>query len=75
MAAKADTAECREAALEIVHADFNEDMQVDIKTNHDRKSVTCVRNLDAGQLDILTMNDDRYLVSSAGSLERYLIES
>jgi hypothetical protein len=48
MAAKADTAECREAALEVVHADSNEDMQADIKINHGRKSVTCVGNLDIG---------------------------
>jgi hypothetical protein len=47
-AAKADTAECREADLEVVYADFNEDMQADIKINHDRKSVTCVGNLDVG---------------------------
>jgi len=46
MAAKADTAECREAALEVIHADFNEDMQADTKINHGRKSVTCVGNLD-----------------------------
>jgi hypothetical protein len=46
MAAKTDTAEYREAALEIVHADSNEDMQVNIKINHGRKNVTCVGNLD-----------------------------
>jgi hypothetical protein len=47
-AAKTDTAEYREADLKIVYADFNEDMQADIKINHDRKNVTCVRNLDTG---------------------------
>jgi hypothetical protein len=46
MAAKADTAEYREAVLKVVHADSNEDMQANIKINHGRKSVTCVRNLD-----------------------------
>jgi hypothetical protein len=45
-AAKINTAECREIALKIIYADFNEDMQVDTKINHGRKSVTCVRNLD-----------------------------
>jgi hypothetical protein len=48
MAAKADIAECYEAALKAVHADSNEDTQADTKINHDRKSVTCVGNLDAG---------------------------
>jgi hypothetical protein len=48
MAAKTDTAECREAALKIIHADFNENMQVDTKINHGRKNITCVGNLDAG---------------------------
>jgi hypothetical protein len=47
MAAKANTAEYREAALKIVYADFNEDMQADTKINHGRKSITCVGNLDA----------------------------
>jgi hypothetical protein len=47
MAIKANTAEYHEAALEIVHADSNEDMQTDTKINHGKKSVTCVRNLDA----------------------------
>jgi hypothetical protein len=47
MAAKADTAECYEAALEIVHADFNEDMQTDTKINHGKRNVTCVGNLNA----------------------------
>jgi hypothetical protein len=45
-AAKTDTAECHEADLEAAHADSNEDTQADIKINHDRKSTTCVRNLD-----------------------------
>jgi hypothetical protein len=48
MAAKADTAEYREAVLEVVHADINENMQADIKTNHGKKNITCVGNLDAG---------------------------
>ena len=48
MAAKVDTAECREAALEVVYADFNEDIQADIKINHGKKNVTCVGNLDIG---------------------------
>jgi hypothetical protein len=74
-AAKADTAEYREADLEAAHADSNEDMQADTKINHGRKSATCVRNLDAGQLDIPAMNDNRHLVSSAEPLERHLIES
>jgi hypothetical protein len=47
-AAKINTAECHEAALKVVHADSNEDMQVDTKINHDKKSITCVENLDAG---------------------------
>ena len=47
MTARTDTAEYREAALEVVHADPNEDMQTDIKINHDRKSVTYVGNLNA----------------------------
>jgi hypothetical protein len=46
MAAKVDTAECHEAALKIVHADSNEDIQADTKINHGKKSITCVRNLD-----------------------------
>jgi hypothetical protein len=75
MAAKADTAEYYEAALEIVHADSNEDIQADIKINHGRKSITCVRNLDAGQLNIPAINDNRHLTSSTEPLERYLIES
>jgi hypothetical protein len=48
MTVKANTAECHETALKIVHADFNENMQADTKINHDRKNVTCVGNLDAG---------------------------
>jgi hypothetical protein len=47
MAVKADTAECRETALKIVHADFNEDMQADTKINYDKKNITYVENLDA----------------------------
>jgi hypothetical protein len=45
-AAKIDTAECREADLEVAHADSNENMQADTKINHGRKSITCVGNLD-----------------------------
>jgi hypothetical protein len=45
MAAKADTAEYREADLETAHADSNEDMQADTKINHGKKSVTCMGNL------------------------------
>ena len=48
MAAKANTAEYREAALEIVYADSNENMQANTKINHGRKSATCVGNLDTG---------------------------
>jgi hypothetical protein len=48
MAAKANTAKYYEAALEIIHADSNEDMQADIKINHGKKNATCVGNLDAG---------------------------
>jgi hypothetical protein len=40
IAAKADTAEYREADLEAAHADPDENIQEDIKTNHVRKSVT-----------------------------------
>jgi hypothetical protein len=47
-AAKADTAECHEADLKTVYADSNENTQADTKINHDKKSVTYVRNLDAG---------------------------
>jgi hypothetical protein len=47
-AAKANTAEYREADLKIAHADSNENTQADTKTNHDKKSVTCVRNLNIG---------------------------
>jgi hypothetical protein len=74
-AAKTDTAECREADLEITHADSNEDMQTNTKINHGRKNVTYVGNLDADQLDIPAINDNRYLASSAEPLEKYLIES
>jgi hypothetical protein len=45
-AAKADTAEYYEADLKAAHADSNENMQANTKINHDRKSVTCVGNLD-----------------------------
>jgi hypothetical protein len=48
MAAKANTAECHEAALKIIHADFNENMQADTKINYGKKNVTCVGNLDTG---------------------------
>jgi hypothetical protein len=48
IAAKADTAECHEAALKVVHADSNEDMQADTKINHGKKNATCMGNLDAG---------------------------
>jgi hypothetical protein len=75
MAVKIDTAECHETALKVVHADSNENMQADTKINHGKKNVTCVRNLDADQLNILTINDNKYLVNSAEPLERYLIES
>jgi hypothetical protein len=75
MAAKVNTAEYRETALKIIHADSNEDMQTDIKINHGRKSVTYVGNLNAGQLNILAMNDNRHLANFAEPLERYLIES
>ena len=74
-AAKADTAEYYEADLKAAHADSNEDTQADIKINHDRKSATCVGNLDADQLNISAINDNRHLASSAEPLERYLIES
>jgi hypothetical protein len=75
MAAKTDTAECYEAALEIIHADSNEDMQVDTKINHGKKNITCVENLDTSQLNIPAINNNRHLVSSAEPLERYLIEN
>jgi hypothetical protein len=48
MAVKADTAECHEAALKAVYADFNENTQANTKINHDRKSTMYVGNLDAG---------------------------
>jgi hypothetical protein len=44
--AKADIAEYHEAALEIIHADFNENMQADTKINYGKKSATCMGNLD-----------------------------
>jgi hypothetical protein len=75
IAAKTDTAECHEAALKVVHADFNENMQADTKINYDKKSTTCVGNLNAGQLNIPAMNDNRHLVNSAEPLEKYLIEN
>ena len=75
MTAKADTAECREAALKIIHADLNEDMQVNTKINHGKKNITCMRNLDTGQLYISTVNNNRHLVSSAEPLKKHLIES
>jgi hypothetical protein len=75
MAAKADIAKYHEAVLKIVHADSNENMQVNTKINHGRKSATCVKNLDTGQLNILAINDNRHLANFAESLERYLIES
>jgi hypothetical protein len=48
MTAKANTAKCHEAALEVIHADSNENMQADTKINHGKKSTTCVGNLDTG---------------------------
>jgi hypothetical protein len=48
MAAKTNTAEYHEAALKIVYADFNENMQADIKINYGRKNITYVGNLNAG---------------------------
>jgi hypothetical protein len=74
-AAKINTAEYREAALKIVHADSNENMQANTKINHGKKSTTCVRNLDASQLNIPAINDNKHLASSAEPLEKYLIES
>jgi hypothetical protein len=75
MAAKIDTAEYHETALKVIHADFNEDMQADTKINYGKKNVTCVGNLDTGQLNISAINDNRHLASSAEPLEKYLIES
>jgi hypothetical protein len=46
-AAKTNIAECRETDLKTAHADSNEDIQVNTKINHDRKSITCVGNLNA----------------------------
>jgi hypothetical protein len=39
-AAKTDTAEYYEIALEVAHADLNEDIQDDTRINHIRKSAT-----------------------------------
>jgi hypothetical protein len=50
-------------------------MQTNTKINYDRKSVTYVRNLDAGQLNILAINNNRHLINFAEPLERYLIEN
>jgi hypothetical protein len=50
-------------------------MQADIKINYGKKNVTCVRNLDAGQLNISAINDNRHLANSAEPLERHLIEN
>jgi hypothetical protein len=75
IAAKADTAECREADLKAAHADPDENIQENIKTNHVRKSTTCMRNLNTGQLNISAINDDRHLISFVNLHERYLIES
>jgi hypothetical protein len=47
MAAKANTAEYREAALKVAHADPNENIQANTKINHGRKNITYVGNLDA----------------------------
>jgi hypothetical protein len=74
-AAKANTVEYREAALEIVHADSNENIQANTKINHGKKNITCVGNLDTGQLNISAINDNKYLANSAEPLERHLIES
>jgi hypothetical protein len=74
-AAKTNIAKYREAVLEIVHADFNENIQADIKINYGRKSITCVGNLDAGRLNISAINDNRHLINSVKPLERHLIES
>jgi hypothetical protein len=59
-AAKTDTAEYREADLKIAYADSNENTRADIKINHDRKSAIYMGNLDAGQLNIPAINDNRY---------------
>jgi hypothetical protein len=75
MAAKTDTAKCYETALKIIHADSNEDTQADTKINHDRKNAIYMGNLDAGQLNIPAINDNRHLANSAEPLEKHLIES
>jgi hypothetical protein len=72
-AAKTDTAEYHKTALEAAHADPNEDIQNDIRINHIRKSATYIRNPAAGQLNIAATNDNRYLISFADPLEKYLI--
>ena len=74
-AAKTDTAEYHETALEAAHADPNEDMQDDTRINHIRKSAIYVGSPTAGQLDIAATNDNRYLTSFADPLEKYLIVS
>jgi hypothetical protein len=50
-------------------------MQADIKINHDRKNVTFIGNLDAGQLNIPAINNNKHLVNSAEPLEKHLIKS
>jgi hypothetical protein len=75
MAAKANTAKYRETDLKAAHADFNENMQTNTKINYDKKSVTCVKNLDTNQLNISAINDNKYLTNSAEPLERHLIEN
>jgi hypothetical protein len=50
-------------------------VKADIKINHGRKNIIYVGNLDTGQLNILAINNNRYLASSAEPLERYLIEN
>jgi hypothetical protein len=74
-AAKIDTAEYYEIVLEVAHADLNEDMQNDIRINHIRRSATYMGSPAAGQLDIIATNDNRYLISFADPLEKYLIVS
>jgi hypothetical protein len=74
-AAKTDTAEYHEAALEAAHADLNEDIQDDTRINYIRRSVTYIGSSAANQLDIVATNDNRYLISFADPLEKYLIVS
>jgi hypothetical protein len=74
-AAKTDTAEYHEAALEAAHADPNEDMQDDTRINHIKRSATYMGSPAANQLDIPTTNDNRHLTSFADPLEKYLIVS